>query len=135
MSEPGLGRRFGGRRLDRRSWLAMLAIAVIAVIAVVAGYLFSQGQLPGQQRQPGVVAEFSGEGDVTTDAFAVEEGWEIRWQTQGSRFEMALRQGDSSRTLMSREGPGSGTTVPRGSGSYQLVITAEGPWTVQVRQP
>jgi len=44
---------------------------------------------------------------------------------------MALSNG-TARTLMTRDAPDSGTTVPRWSGTFPLVITAQGPWAIQV---
>jgi hypothetical protein len=116
--------------------MATVALAFIALVAV--GYWASQAVVHRPSASPGssatTVVEFSGDGDMTTEPFTVAEGWEIRWLNQGRMFSMALKDG-STRDLMSRGEPGSGTTVPRGSGTYRLVIRAKGKWSVQIRQP
>lgn len=110
---------------------------MLVLIALVAlGYWAYQTAVRAPVSRPsaGTVANFSGDGDMTTEPFTVSEGWELHWSTKGSEFEMALSDG-STRTLMTRNGPGSGTTVPQGFGTYRLVISAKGSWSVEVRQP
>jgi hypothetical protein len=65
----------------------------------------------------------------------VDEDWEIRWETQGESFQIAVSQDGSSRTVFTHDGPASGSTIPRGSGTFELIISAEGPWSIQVIQP
>ena len=127
----------GRRRLDPR-FIRMATGGLIFIVLVVVGYWASQAFMHASPVRPGAsagtVTKFSGDGDMTTEPFTVAEGWEIRWSNQGRIFSMTLRDG-STRDLMSREEPGRGTTVPRGSGTYRLVIRAKGSWSVEIVQP
>ena len=84
---------------------------------------------------PGVIAQFDGDGDKTTQAFTVTEGWQIQWETSGTSFDFAITGDRDFGTVIEQDGPGSGITSPVGSGSFRLEITAEGRWSVHIVQP
>jgi hypothetical protein len=131
------GQPVAKRRMSRRTRIVILLLSAVVVVAVVAGAWVALYGWPnfGGPTGPGTVAEFSGDGNQTTADFTVGEDWEIRWHNEGNQFEMILVGPTSSRALMARSEPGSGTTVPRGSGTFHLEITAEGAWTVTIVQP
>jgi len=79
-----------------------------------------------------VVVEFSGSSDQTTSPFKVQEGWEIRWQTSAAAFKLGIGGDRDFGTVIDHQGEGSGNTYPVGAGTFQLHITADGPWTVRV---
>jgi len=138
MSDPETSEiRAGGQ--PRRRRLLLLTVSAVVLIAIIgAAYVALQpksGSGPAGTPSAGSVAQFSGTGDMTTDSFTVQEGWEIAWTTQASRFQMTLSEDGNTRVLLTREGAGSGTTVPRGSGTFQLIVEADGPWNLEVIQP
>jgi hypothetical protein len=122
------------RRPRRR--LAGVVVALVGVAVVVGGYwLLTQG--PGRElvSPPGsTVAEFRGTGDQTTDTFQVREGWQIQWGNSGPRFAFAITGDRDFGTVIDQHEPGSGVTSPVGGGAFQLVISAEGSWTIVVVQ-
>lgn len=112
-------------------------MAVLLLVALFAvGYWFvALG--PGRQLVSPAgsnVAEFSGDGDQTTDSFTVREGWAIEWQSSGERFAYAIRGDRDFGTVIDIDAPGNGVTSPTGSGTFFLDVTAEGPWSITVRQ-
>ena len=114
----------------------LLVGAIVVIVAVLAAYWFvTQG--PGQQLlspRGSTVAEFSGDGDQTTSPFQVREGWAIHWDSTAAHFAFAIRGDRDFGTIIDIDEPGSGVTSPTGSGSYNLEITADGPWSIRITQ-
>ena len=79
-----------------------------------------------------LVAEFSGTGNQDTKEFTVKKGWEIRWETKAGTFQMAITGAQDFGKVVDHPGEGSGATFPIGAGTFQLHITADGPWMVRV---
>src|SRR3546814_18083684 len=65
-------------RLSAQSWANAAAALIIAAL------------LPTATSAAEPVAVFTGTGDGTTPAFAVEDGWEARWTAAGHGFEPVL---------------------------------------------
>ena len=126
----------GGETPPARRRARVILIGVIVAIVLGSGYwLLTQG--PGTRLTSPAgseVTEFSGTGDEVTDTFQVREGWEIHWQNSGDRFAFAITGDRDFGTVIDQQEPGSGITSPVGGGTYRLEITAEGEWTVEVRQ-
>lgn len=120
----------------RRRWPVRIAVLIgLLVMASVAYWLMTEG--PGQallSPAGSTVADFSGEGDQTTDAFEVREGWSIHWENTGETFAFAISGDRDFGTVIQQQEPGSGVTSPVGEGSYRLEIVADGPWTIQIVQ-
>lgn len=89
---------------------------------------------PAVLPEEAVVAEFEGDGDDVTEAFDVEEGWEIRWESQAESFTIELYTADdvSQGVVVEHEGEGGGSTFPAAGGRHYLDITAEGSWSIRV---
>ena len=133
MSEPDKRPRPAAlpARFTRPVVLVVSASAV--VLAILAAWLVWQSQQPpagGDTRR--TVAEFNGNGDLTTSPFSVSPGWQIHWQTEGPRFAFAIRGDYDFGTVISQDDAGSGVTTPVPTGSFYLEISAEGPWSVTV---
>jgi hypothetical protein len=139
-----------GRRLRLR-WVvlvgAMLVVLLSAGVFLYQSYESDKetGRPPDLQSptvtrsptvmpSPSVVAEFSGEGNHTTDAFQVDGRWRIHWETTGERLRFAIVGDRDLGTVVRQRGPGSGTTVSVAVGSFQIEIRAQGAWSVQVTQ-
>lgn len=123
------------RRRNRRVGLLLGAAILLAVAVVVLLIILNSRGDEGENRTGGgVVAEFAGEGDQTTNRFQVDQGWQIHWETTGERFAFAITGDTDYGTVIEQEGPGSGITSPVGSGSFRLEVTAEGSWDVTVVQ-
>jgi hypothetical protein len=133
----------GGPNRSRRR-LAVAGIVVFVALAGAGGFFAVRG--PDHTRPSGatptgshglgadrdVVTEFNGDGDQETKSFAVHDGWEIRWDTNGATFHVAIRGDQNLGTVINQDGPGGGATYPVGSGTFQLDITAQGPWTIKI---
>jgi hypothetical protein len=132
LREPRLQQLRAPRRMSNRA----VGLAVAAVVLVAAGYgiyyLFGHGTGAPPPRTD--VAEFSGDSSQTTDSFSVQEPWQIHWETEGESFSYAIEGDRDYGTIIEQDGPGSGVTSPVGSGTFHLVITADGPWTVRIFQ-
>lgn len=87
-----------------------------------------------QSADPNVVAELAGDGDETTDSFDVDEGWQIHWENTGERFAFAITGDTDFGTVIEQDGPGNGITSPVGSGTFQMEVSAEGSWEIQIIQ-
>lgn len=120
------------RQSSRPVIIALVGLVVLAA----AGYWFlTQG--PGQQLLSpagSTVAEFSGDADQITSSFEVREGWAIHWESTGEAFAFAIDGDRDFGTVINVDEPGNGVTSPTGSGTYNLEITADGPWTVRITQ-
>lgn len=122
---------------QRRSSGRPLIIALVGLLVLAAGgyWLLTQG--PGQQLLSpagSTVVEFSGDSDQTTSSFDVREGWAIHWESTGEAFAFAIDGDRDFGTVIDVDEPGNGVTSPTGSGTYNLEITADGPWTVRITQ-
>lgn len=121
----------------RRQSSRPVIIALVGLVVLIAAAYWFLTQGPGQQLlSPGgsTVAEFSGDADLTTSSFEVREGWAIHWDSNGEAFAFAIEGDRDFGTVIDVDEPGNGVTSPTGSGTYNLVITAEGPWTVRITQ-
>ena len=120
-----------------------LVLAVMVVVAVVGSFfafrhddrVASSSSVPdistlGAEQE--FVAEFKGNSDQRTKSFTVNEGWEIRWETHGQSLKVAISGDQNLGTVINQDGAGGGATYPVASGTYQLVITADGRWTITV---
>lgn len=116
----------------------MMGVAMALLVGAVAsaGYwILTQG--PGRElvSPPGsIVAEFSGTGNQTTDAFQVREGWQIQWANSGPSFAFAITGDRDFGTVIDQREPASGVTSPVGGGTFRLEISADGPWTISIVQ-
>ena len=121
----------------------LVAVLIILVVGLVAAMFLlvrnaQDGPEPeepaaGAPSEPQVVATFSGNGNQRTDLFTVEKGWEIAWSTRGRRFAIAVQGAEDLGTVVEQRGKQSGATFPRGDGEFRLVVTAKGPWRIQIR--
>jgi hypothetical protein len=120
----------------RPARVVLLLLLVIGAVLLPAAYwLMAQGPGTRLTSPPGsTVAEFSGTGDEVTDTFQVREGWDIHWQNGGDRFAFAISGDRDFGTVIDQREPGSGITSPVGGGTFRLEITADGDWSVEIRQ-
>ena len=82
----------------------------------------------------GVVLELSGTGNLTTDAFAVEPGWQVVWQTDGTLFSYAVHGAQDLGTVVDVKEPSSGANAFAPTGTFRIEIAATGPWSIKVLQ-
>jgi hypothetical protein len=80
------------------------------------------------------ILELEGDGDGRSAEFDVLVGWQIQWQAEGDQLAIAVTGDRDLGTVLEIEGPASGVTSPPVSGTYRLVITADGPWSITVIQ-
>ena len=80
------------------------------------------------------ILEMSGAGDMKGQSFAVTPGWQIVWQTQGQRFEFAVRGDQDLGRIVKQAGPASGATSLPTAGTFHVEVTATGPWSLKVLQ-
>jgi hypothetical protein len=114
-------------------WLLVAAVAVIAIAAGGYWYLTSGPGVRLTSAPGSTVADFKGNGNQTTGTFQVREGWRIDWQ-HDSTFEFAIRGDRDFGAVINEQGSGSGVTSPVGGGTFNLVVTASGPWEIKVIQ-
>lgn len=87
----------------------------------------------GAQVEP--VAEFSGEGNETTESFDVEVNWELRWRvSEGERFAVELLTNDdvSRGHVVDATDKSEGTTFVSEAGEFKLRVSSDAPWSVQI---
>lgn len=111
-------------------------IVVVALALFAGGYWFlTQG--PGRQLLSpagSAVADFGGEGSQSTPTFEVREGWAIEWESTGDRFAFAIRGDRDFGTVIDIDEPGNGVTSPTSGGSFYLEVTAQGAWSIVIKQ-
>ena len=90
--------------------------------------------VPSHVPTGGVVLELNGTGNLTTDAFAVEPGWQIVWQTEGTKFSYAVHGAQDLGTVVDVKGPSSGANAFAPTGTFRIEIAAAGPWSIKVMQ-
>jgi hypothetical protein len=81
-----------------------------------------------------VLLQMGGESDATGEVFEVRPGWQIVWQTDGERFAFAVRGDQDLGTIVDQTGPSSGVTSVAPAGTFQIEVTAKGPWSIKVVQ-
>jgi len=88
----------------------------------------------GAQSQTESIAEFSGNGTLTTRPFHAAERWEITWDAAGDLFQVLLYRSDGSLADVpaSQQGPGGGDSFQPEAGSYYLQVNASGDWSIEV---
>jgi hypothetical protein len=82
----------------------------------------------------GIVLELNGTGNLTTDAFAVEPGWQVVWQTEGTQFSYAVHGAQDLGTVVDVKEPSSGANAFAPAGTFRIEIAAVGPWSIKVLQ-
>ena len=117
-------------------WVASIVLVIAVLVSFVGVYwFFTQG--PGVQLispAGSTVAAYSGDGDQTTPAFKVRDGWGIQWESTGEHFAFAIKGDRDFGKVIDISEPGSGVTSPTGAGSFRLEVTAKGPWTISITQ-
>ena len=83
----------------------------------------------------GTVIEMAGEGDATSEAFTVTQGWQIEWRIEGASIELSLDGADGLTKILEQPGPAVGVTQPTPTGTFTMHVTAEGSWRIRVVQP
>ena len=78
--------------------------------------------------------ELNGTGNLTTDAFAVEPGWQVVWQTEGTQFSYAVHGAQDLGTVVDVKEPSSGANAFAPAGTFRIEIAAAGPWSIKVLQ-
>ena len=119
----------------RTRWPTPVALLVGLLALAAVAYVLAEG--PGQSLLSptgSTVAELSGDGDQTSDAFDVREGWSIHWENRGDRFAFAITGDRDFGTVVEQDESGTGVTSPAGGGRYRLEIQAEGPWEIRIVQ-
>jgi hypothetical protein len=56
------------------------------------------------------------------------------WQTDGERFEFAVRGDQDLGTIVDETGSASGVTSLAPEGTFHIEVTAQGPWSIKVVQ-
>ena len=129
---PRLGQRETLRVKNSRT-VGVLTVVTIAVIVLVGWYRLAGPGRPGGE--PGaLLVDLSGTGDANSETFFARDGWQIRWETQGTDFRISINGDVDVGTAVEQEGPGSGITTPVPTGNFSVAVDAEGPWMLQVTQ-
>jgi hypothetical protein len=87
---------------------------------------------PTQARE--VLLDKQGSGDFTSETFVARQGWQIQWQTDAGTFDLAVHGDPDIGTISDHPGPVSGVVSPTATGTFQVVIKSDGPWSVTVMQ-
>ena len=120
----------------RPRWVLALLVAVLVIVVGIGLYWFlTQG--PGNRIVSPAgsgITEFSGDGDGTTDSFAVRGQWQVHWENSGESFTFAIRGDQDLGTIVEQDGPGSGVTSVVAGGTFHIEITATGPWEIRITQ-
>ena len=82
-----------------------------------------------------IILKESANGSRSLQPFQVQNKWEVRWESSADiTIWLKDKKGDPVKRLASNKKGGSGSTFHRTGGTYFLMITAEGDWTVTVIQ-
>jgi hypothetical protein len=121
-----------------------VAVAVIAAVLIGLGLWLALGLGEGADtvaddpgEQPTAVdgvAQFSGNGDDTTDSFEVAGNWQIEWETSGESFQVELftEDGSSRGVIVDSAGEAEGGTFVTEGGKFYLEVTADDDWTILI---
>jgi hypothetical protein len=80
------------------------------------------------------VLELKGTGNKRSAQFDVLVGWQIQWETEADHIVVEATGEKPLGKVIDEDGPASGVTSPPEGGTYRLVITAKGPWSLTVIQ-
>ena len=82
-----------------------------------------------------IILKESANGSRSLQPFKVQNKWEVRWESSADiTIWLKDKKGDPVKRLASIKKGGSGSAFHRTGGTYFLMITAEGDWTVTVIQ-
>lgn len=82
-----------------------------------------------------IILKESANGSRSLQLFKVQNKWEVRWESSADiTIWLKDKKGDPVKRLASTKKGGSGFAFHHTSGTYFLMITAEGDWTVTVIQ-
>jgi hypothetical protein len=124
-------------RAQRRTNRPLILVSLLVFVIVAIGTYWFVTQGPGQRivSPPGSdIAQFSGDGDQTTNSFTVRGQWQVHWENQGDRFRFAIAGDQELGTIIDQSEPGSGVTNVVAAGTFHLQVSADGPWTVRITQ-
>ena len=101
-----------------------LAVAFVVGFIAINHHLFAQSE----------IAKFSGNGARSTQPFAVPNGWEVQWNSQGDIFQVYLytSQGELVNVVANQDKAGQGSSYIAKGGNYYLQVNALGSWTITV---
>ena len=83
-------------------------------------------------RPSGLILEQQGTSNAATESFLVDPGWQITWRTDGESFAFSVSGDQDIGTIVDKRGPASGVTSLAPGGTFQIVVTAVGPWSIVV---
>ncbi len=107
--------------------MTRLMSVVLCCWVLLAGVAFGGGEQ--------IVEELTGDGSLTTRAFTVEDGWEVRWTaTNDLSLSLLDAEGHSLKALGHSIGNAGGATYRAKGGTYSLGISSNAHWTVTVVQ-
>lgn len=121
-------------RAIRRNPLAAFVIVIAAAVAAVAGWYWLAGPGRSGGEAGAVLMQLSGRGSANSESFVARDGWQIHWQTEGTRFQISIDGDVDIGVAVEQAGPGSGITTPVPTGTFSLSVDAEGPWMLEVTQ-
>ena len=82
-----------------------------------------------------IILKESANGSRSLQPFTVQNKWEMRWESSADiTIWLKDKKGDPVKRLASNKKGGSGSAFHHTGGTYFLMITAEGDWTVTVIQ-
>jgi hypothetical protein len=88
----------------------------------------------GPDTSAGPVLELKGTGNKRSAQFDVLVGWQIQWETEADHIVVEATGEKPLGKVIDEDGPASGVTSPPEGGTYRLVITAKGRWSLTVIQ-
>ena len=80
------------------------------------------------------VLRLTASGNKTSADFEVRVGWQIQWETTGDHLTISIAGSQDLGKVVDLPGPASGVTSPPVSGTFHLMVTASGPWSLTVIQ-
>ena len=99
-----------------------------------ASPLMEPTQTPEPQGPQQVVLSIKGSDHDVSDAFEVEPGWQIVWESQGTSLAIAVTGDQGLGIVVDEAGPTSGAIPIAEGGIFRLEIAASGPWSIRVIQ-